>query len=67
MFSYRLFSSDGDDFGEATYAQMVCPSHEIIAGNSQRFRVVEVFPFDEVHKSPFVGLLQIEAVRFEAA
>jgi hypothetical protein len=35
MFSYRLFSSDGDDFGEATYAQMICPSHEIIAGNSR--------------------------------
>ena len=34
MFRYRLHSPDGDDLGEATYAQMVYPDEEIIAGSS---------------------------------
>jgi hypothetical protein len=31
MFRYRLHSPDGDDLGEATYAQMIKPGEEIIA------------------------------------
>jgi hypothetical protein len=38
MFRYRLHSPDGDDLGEATYAQMIHPDEEIIAGANQRFR-----------------------------
>jgi hypothetical protein len=58
---YRLHSPDGDDLGEATYAQMIKPGEEIIAGSDQRFRVVDVVPFDEEDESPFMGLLQVEA------
>ena len=34
---------------------------EILAGNNQRFRVVDVVPFEEEDESSFVGLLQVEA------
>jgi hypothetical protein len=34
---------------------------EIHLGAGQRFRVLDVVPFDEEDESPFVGLLQIEA------
>ena len=60
MFRYRLHSPDGDNLGEATYAQMIHPDEEIIAGSNQRFRVVDVVPFEEDDGSPFVGLLQVE-------
>ncbi len=42
MFRYRLHSPDGDDLGEATYAQMIKPGEEIIAGSNEHFRVVDV-------------------------
>jgi hypothetical protein len=32
VFRYRLHSPDGDDLGEATYAMMIHPGEEIIAG-----------------------------------
>jgi hypothetical protein len=44
MFRYRLHSPDGDDLGEAPYAMMIKPGEEIIAGNNERFRVVDVVP-----------------------
>jgi hypothetical protein len=61
VFRYGLHSPDGDDLGEATYAQMIKPGEEIIAGNNQRFRVLAVVPFEEEDESPFVGLLQVDA------
>jgi hypothetical protein len=61
MVRYRLHSPDGDDLGEATYAQMIYPGEEIIADANQKFRVLDVVPFDEEDESPFVGLLQVEA------
>ena len=60
MFSYRLHLADGSDAGEATYAQTIHPGDEIHVGAGQRFRVLDVVPFDEEDKSPFVGLLQVE-------
>jgi hypothetical protein len=60
VFKYRLHSPDGDDLGEATYAMMIHPGEEIIAGSNEHFRVVAVVPFDEQDESPFVGLLQVE-------
>jgi hypothetical protein len=60
MFRYRLHSPDGDDLGEATYAVMIKPGEEILVGAGQRFRVLDVVPSDE-EKSPFVGLLRVEA------
>jgi hypothetical protein len=60
MFRYRLHLEDGSDVGEATYAQMIYPGEEIIAGSNRRFRALDVVPFDE-EDSPIVGLLQAEA------
>jgi hypothetical protein len=59
MFRYRLHSPDGDDLGEATYAMMIKPGEEIIAGKNEHFRGLDVVPFEE-DESPFVGLLQLE-------
>jgi hypothetical protein len=61
MFRYRLHLEDGTDAGEATYAQMIRLGDEIHLGAGQRFRVMDVVPFDEEDESPFVGLLQVEA------
>jgi hypothetical protein len=61
MFRYRLHSPDGEDLGEATYAQMIKAGEEIIAGKNEHFRVDAVVPFDEEDESPFVGLLKLEA------
>jgi hypothetical protein len=60
VFRYRLHSPDGDDLGEATYAQMIHVGEEIIADKNQRFRVLDVVSFEEEDESPFVGLLQVE-------
>jgi hypothetical protein len=40
---------------------MIKPGEEIHLGAGQRFRVVDVVPFEEEDESPFVGLLQVEA------
>jgi hypothetical protein len=40
---------------------MIHVGEEIIADKNQRFRVLDVVPFDEEDESPFVGLLQVEA------
>ena len=53
--------ADGSDAGEATYAVMIKPGEEIHLGAGQRFRVIDVVPFEEEDESPFVGLLQVEA------
>jgi hypothetical protein len=60
MFRYRLHLEDGSDAGEATYAQMIHPCDEIHLGAGQRFRVLDVAPFEVEDESPFVGLLQVE-------
>jgi hypothetical protein len=57
LFRYRLHSPDGDDLGEATYAQMIQPGDEVHVGAGTRFRVVAVVPFKDEDESPFVGLL----------
>ncbi len=49
------------DLGEATYAVMIKPGEEIHLGVGQRFRVIDVVPFEEEDESPFVGLLKVEA------
>jgi len=56
-----LHSPDGDDLGEATYAVMSKPDEEILVGNGRRLRVLDVVPFEE-DESPFVGMLNVEAV-----
>ena len=47
MFRYRLHSPDGDDLGQATYAMMIKPGEEIHLAAGQRFRVLDVVPFEE--------------------
>jgi hypothetical protein len=54
MFRYRLHPPDGDDLGEATYAQMIHADEEIIAGSNQHFRVLDVVSIDEEDESRFV-------------
>jgi hypothetical protein len=61
VFRYRLHSPDGDDLGEATYAQVIRPGDEIHVGAGQRFLVLDVVPFEDEDVSPFVGLLQVES------
>ncbi len=61
MFRYGLYSPDGDDLGEATYAQMIQPGEEIIAGSNEHFRVVDVVSLDEEDESAFTAPLQVEA------
>jgi hypothetical protein len=40
---------------------MIKPGEEILFGNGRRFRVLDVVPFGAEDKSPFVGLLRVEA------
>jgi hypothetical protein len=65
MFRYRLHSPDGDDLGEATYAQMIHQGDEIHLAAGKRVRVLDVVLFEE-DGSPFVGLLQVEAAALDA-
>ena len=40
---------------------MIYPDEEIIAGDHQHFRVLDIVPFEEEDESRFVGLLRVEA------
>jgi hypothetical protein len=62
MFRLRLHSPDGDDLGEATYAQMIRAGEEIIAGRNKRFRVLDVPRSRRRTSRRLSGLLQVEAV-----
>jgi hypothetical protein len=61
VFRYRLYTPDGDELGEATYAQMIHLGEEIHFKAGTRYRVVDVVVYDGEDESPFVGLLQVEA------
>ena len=61
MFNYRLHLADGSDVCDATFAVMIYPGEEIIAGDNEHFRVLELVPIEEEDESPFVALLQVEA------
>ena len=41
---------------------MIQPGDEIHLGAGQRFRVIDVVPFEEEDGSAFVGLLRVEAI-----
>ena len=62
MFTYMLHLADGSDVGQATYPQQIKPGEVLFFGGGRRFRVVAVVPFDEEDESPFVRLLQVEAI-----
>jgi len=40
---------------------MIHPGDEVYVRAAERFRVLDVVPFEEEDESPFVGLLQVEA------
>lgn len=61
MFRYRLHSPEGDDLGEATYAQQIRAGEEIHFRGGRRFRVVDVVVFDTEDEPQLTGLLQVEA------
>jgi hypothetical protein len=56
-----MFSPDGDDLGEATYAVMIKPGEEVLVGNGRRLRVLDVVAFEEADELGFVGMLKVEA------
>jgi hypothetical protein len=60
VFSYRLHLADGSDVGDATYAVMIYPGEEIVAGDNEHFHVLAFLPLED-EGSPFVELLQVEA------
>jgi hypothetical protein len=62
MFAYRMHYADGSDAGEGTYSVMLKPGEEIFVGNGRRLRVLAAVSFEEQDESPFVGLLQVEAI-----
>jgi hypothetical protein len=53
-------SPDGDDLGEATYPEQIKVGEELFFGACQRFRVVDLIPFDE-EDAALVGMLKVEA------
>ena len=61
MFRYRLYTPDGDELGEATYAMTIKLDEEIHIDGGRLVRVVDVVIYGEEDESPFVGLLQVEA------
>jgi hypothetical protein len=63
MFRYRLHLADGSDAGEATYAQMIHLGDEIHLVAGQRFRVIDVVPFDEEDESPLVDCYRSRPLR----
>jgi len=50
MFSYQIYTADGDEIGEASYI------------DGRRFRVLDVAPFAEEDESVFVAMLKVEAL-----
>ena len=60
MFTYRLFTADGGDVGQATYPSMVKVGEELFFGGGRRFRFLDVVPIAD-EESALVGLLQVEA------
>jgi hypothetical protein len=59
VFRYRLYTADGDEVGEATYAVMIKPGEVVYLGDGQELRVLDVLPVEETD-SPYIGLLKVE-------
>jgi len=61
VFRYRLYTPDGEELGEATYAMRIKLDEQIHIDGGQMVRVLDVVLYDEQDESPFVGLLMVEA------
>jgi hypothetical protein len=53
MFGYRLHLADGSDVCDATYAVVIYPREEIIAGDNEHFRVLTLLPLEDEWCSPY--------------
>jgi hypothetical protein len=61
VFEYRLYLEDGSEVEEAAYTQHIKVGEIVWAAGTRQFRVVDVVPVEE-EGSPYVGLLEVEAV-----
>jgi hypothetical protein len=59
MFRYKIDLEDGSDAGEGPTAEWINAGEVIHIAGAERFRVIDVVPFEE-DASPFVGLLRVE-------
>lgn len=58
MFRYVLQTPLGEEIGEVTHRFLLEPG-EVIAGNHQRFRVLDVIPIEEAG-SDIVAVVHVE-------
>lgn len=59
MFTYKLFTQDGAELGEATYLEMVDAGEEIHVAMGLRYLVRKVVLLHG-HESSYAGLLEVE-------
>lgn len=57
-FRYRLYTTMGDDIGEASYADVINPGEMIHVGAGAPYLVISVLTF-EADESAFHGILQV--------
>ena len=62
VFTYKVFTQDGDELGEATYLEMVDPGEEIHISRGLRYLVRKVVLFGD-YESSYAGLLEVEPAR----
>ena len=62
VFTYKLFTQDGDELGEATYLTMIGPGEEIHIARGLRYLVRKVVLFSD-YESSYIGLLEVEPAR----
>jgi hypothetical protein len=59
VFTYKLFTQDGAELGEATYLEMVDAGEEIHVARGLRYLVRKVVLLHG-HESSYAGLLEVE-------
>jgi len=59
VFTYKVFSPDGYELGEATYLEMIDPGEEIHIARGLRYLVRKVVVFSD-YESLYDGLLEVE-------
>jgi hypothetical protein len=61
MFRYKIHYEDGSEAGDAAYADWVNVGETVMLGPGNTVRVLALVQVEE-EDSPYVGLLQVEAV-----
>jgi hypothetical protein len=59
VFTYKVFTQDGYELGEATYLKLIGPGEEIHIARGLRYLVRKVVLFSD-DESSYVGLLEVE-------